>query len=458
MSLVDTKSERKMNKKFSLFILGGTGDLARKKLFPALYSLYSKGKLEGLYKVYSLAREESQDWKQLVSRSPDPEKFDNFMKFDVREDSSYQALSKIIKNLKDQELIFYLALSPFLFETAIRKLGVLLRNFTNPRKIVVEKPFGFDLTSASKLNQILHTYFVEEEIYRIDHFLGKETVQNILSLRLSNTIFEGIWNKNFVDHVQIVAIEDIGIEGRGDYYDRVGAIRDMLQNHMLQMLSFTAMELPCCMDPELIRDEKVKLLRSVRRLSKEDAVKGQYEGYSLEKGVKGNSNTETFVAVKLYIDNFRWQDVPFYLMTGKKLPKKLSQIALVFKEVPKSFAKILDCTPKQNKIVFRASPENKIAIHFELRPPAGGFIACPVETTMEYNLTGQELPDAYENLLIDIVQGDRSLFIRGDETELMWEIVEPIIKEDMPLYTYKSGTLPEQANKLIEKDGKAWIL
>lgn len=448
-----------MSKKFSFFILGGTGDLARKKLFPALYRLYSKGKLEGLYKVYSLAREESQEWKHLVGNSPNSDKFNNFVHFDVKEDSSYQVLTKIIEKLRAQELIFYLALSPLLFETAIRRLGVLLRNFTNPRKIVVEKPFGFDLASASRLNQILHTYFVEEEIYRIDHFLGKETVQNILSLRLSNTIFEGLWNKNFVDYVQIVAIEDIGIEGRGDYYDRVGAIRDMLQNHMLQMLSFTAMELPCCMDPELIRDEKAKLLRSVRRSSKENAIKGQYEGYLLEKGVKENSNMETFVAVKLYIDNLRWQDVPFYLMTGKKMSKKLSQITLTFKEVPKSFAQLLDCTPKQNKIVFQASPENKIAIYFELRPPAGGFIACPVETTMEYNLTGQKLPDAYENLLLDIVQGDRSLFIRGDEIELMWQIVEPIIKNHMSLYTYKPGSLgPRQARELIEEDGKAWIL
>jgi glucose-6-phosphate 1-dehydrogenase len=448
-----------MSKRFSFFILGGTGDLARKKLFPAFYRLYSYGKLKGLYKVYSLAREESQEWKHLVSNSPDAEKFNNFVQFDVKEDSSYQALAKIIKKLRGQELIFYLALPPLLFENTIRRLGVLLRNFTNPRKIVVEKPFGFDLSSASRLNQILYTYFVEEEVYRIDHYLGKETVQNILSLRLSNTIFEGLWNKNFVDHVQIVAIEDIGIEGRGDYYDRVGAVRDMLQNHMLQMLSFTAMELPCCMDPELIRDEKAKLLRSVRRLSKEDAVKGQYEGYLLEKGVKENSNTETFVAVKLYIDNFRWQGVPFYLLTGKKMSKKLSQITLIFKEVPKSYAQLLDCTPKQNKIVFQASPENKIAIYFELRPPAGGFIACPVETTMEYNITAQTLPDAYENLLLDIVQGDRSLFIRGDEVELMWQIVEPIIKNHMPLYTYKPKSLgPIQAQELIEKDGKAWIL
>ncbi|WP_340694476.1 glucose-6-phosphate dehydrogenase [Hydrogenobacter thermophilus] len=449
-----------MNRKFSFFIIGGTGDLSRKKLLPALYKLYKEGHFKNLHKVYSLAREESKEWKDLVGSFNEPEKFENFLHFDVRSDSSYHELGKVLQRLRGQELIFYLALSPFLFETTVRKLGRLLRTYTNPRKIVVEKPFGFDLTSAKKLNQILYTYFVEEEIYRIDHFLGKETVQNIFSLRLSNTIFEGLWNKNFVDHVQILALEDIGIEGRGEYYDKVGAVRDMLQNHMLQMLSFLAMEPPCCMHPEYIRDEKVKLLRSVRRVS--DTVKGQYEGYPSEKGVGENTRTETFVAIKLYIDNLRWQDVPFYLMTGKRLSKKLSQITVVFREIPRSFAKLLDCMPKQNKIVFQTAPKNKIAIHFELRPPAGKFISCPIETIMEYDMesyAGTKLPEAYETLILDIVEGDRSLFIRGDEVEIMWEIVEPIMDDKIEVYTYKQGSLgPEKAHRLIEKDGKTWIL
>ncbi len=451
-----------MNRKFSIFILGGTGDLAKRKLLPALERLYKEGHLKNLHKVYSLARKEDPSWKVLVSSLEPSEKFDNFLQFDVNLDSSYNHLGRVLQELKGQELIFYLALSPFLFETALRKLGRLLRDFTNPRKIVIEKPFGFDTASARKLNQLLYTYFLEEEIYRIDHFLGKETIQNIFSLRFSNTIFESLWHRNFVDHVQIVAIEDIGIEGRGEYYDKAGAIRDMLQNHMLQMLSFLAMEPPCCMYPEFIRDEKVKLLRSVRKISPEETVKGQYEGYLLEKGVKEGSKTETFVAVKLHIDNPRWQDVPFYLMTGKRLSKKLSQMTVVFKEVPRSFANLFDCMPNQNKIIFQTSPKNKIAIHFELRPPAGKFIACPVETVMEYDMesyVGKKLPEAYETLILDIIEGDRSLFIRGDEVELMWEIVQPILENDAPLHIYKPGTLgPEQAHLLLQKDGKAWII
>jgi len=447
-----------MSKKFSLFILGGTGDLARKKLLPALKNLYSQGKLQGLYKVYSLARERSQDWESVVKGE---ERFDNFVQFDVRDQNSYRELGKVIEDLKGQELIFYLALPPSLFETTIRNLGRLLRDFTNPRKVVIEKPFGIDVESARRINQALHTYFVEEEIYRIDHFLGKETVQNIFSLRFSNTIFEGIWNKNFIDHVQIVVMEEVGIEGRGDYYDKVGAIRDMFQNHMLQVLAFLSMEPPCCMHPEFIRSEKVKLLMSVREIDPKDVVKAQYEGYLKEKGVKENSTTESFVALKLFIDNPRWQDVPFYMLTGKKLNKKLNQIAVVFKEVPRSFSKLLDCVPKQNKIIFQTAPKSKIAIHMELRPPAGKFIACPIETVMEYDVESlyqTKLPDAYETLLLDIIEGDQTLFIRDDEIEAMWKITEPLLSNPIPLYKYQEGSFgPEEAHKLIEKDGRAWI-
>ncbi|MFN3814048.1 MAG: glucose-6-phosphate dehydrogenase [Aquificaceae bacterium] len=454
-----------MNKKISLFIIGGTGDLAKKKILPALHSLYKSGELENLHRVYSLARKKDKDWERLTE-SFGEEKMNSFLSFDVTKNSSYNYLGNLLNNLKGHELIFYLSISPFLFEETIKRLGPLLRNFTNPRKVVIEKPFGFDLQSAKRLNELLYRYFIEDEIYRIDHFLGKYTVQNILSLRLSNTIFEGLWNKNFVDHVQIAAIEDVGIEGRGEYYDRVGAIRDMLQNHMLQMLSFLSMELPCCTDAESIRDEKVKLLRSIRRLEgkeiEKNVVKGQYEGYLTEGGVKKDSRTETFVAAKFYVDNPRWQDVPFYLITGKKLHKKLSQIAVVFREVPRVFSRMLDCTPKQNKVIFQAAPKNKIIINFELRPPSGSYISCPMETVMEYDIesyTKGKLPEAYETLLLDIVKSDRTLFIRGDEIESMWEVVQPITEKDGLLYTYEQGSYgPQEAKSLMEQDGKAWIL
>ncbi len=454
-----------MNKKISLFIIGGTGNLAKKKLLPALHSLYVSGGLENLHRVYSLARGRDEGWERLIE-SFGEEKMSSFLPFDVTKDSSYKELGDTLNNLKGQELIFYLSISPFLFEETLRRLGPLLRNFTNPRKIVIEKPFGFDLQSAKKLNELLHRYFIEDEIYRIDHFLGKYTVQNIFSLRLSNTIFEGLWNKNFVDHVQIAAIEDVGIEGRGEYYDRVGAIRDMLQNHMLQMLSFLSMELPCCTDPESIRDEKVKLLRSIRKVEgkelEKSIIRGQYEGYRAEEKVKKDSKTETFIAAKFYVDNPRWQDVPFYLITGKKLHRKLSQITVVFKEVPRVFSKMLDCTPKQNKVIFQAAPKNKIIINFELRPPLGSFISCPMETAMEYDMEDYvkgKLPEAYETLLLDVIKSDRTLFMRGDEVESMWEVVQPMIEKDLPLYTYKQGSYgPKEAKSLIEQDGRAWVL
>ncbi len=423
-----------MNKSFSLFIFGGTGDLAKRKLLPSISRLYSKGYLKGLDKVYSLARSKREDWERVACKLDKGfGKLCHFIPFDAKDWNSYVELGKVIEKLKGQELIFFLSLSPYLFEDAIRNLGKLLRNYTNPRKIVVEKPFGFDLTSAKRLNDLLHRYFIEEEIYRIDHFLGKDTIQNLFSLRFSNIIFEGIWNRSFIDHVRILALEKVGVEGRGEFYDKVGAIRDMLQNHMLQMLAFTAMEPPAYMSEKYIRDEKVKVLKNTRI---EKLIRGQYEGYLRDVGVE-SSKTETFVACKIFVDNFRWHGVPFYLITGKALSKKLTQIEIVFREIPQSLTKLLDCKPHQNKIIFQTAPESKLQIFFELRPPTGKFIACPVETSIEYKFPS-EFEDAYEVLLLDIVEGDQSLFIRADEIEAMWEVVEPYLNLEEEPFVYSS--------------------
>lgn len=444
-----------MSKIFSLFILGGTGDLAKKKLFPSLSRLFSKGYLKGLDKVYSLARSKREDWERVVCELDRGfGKLCNFLSFDVKDWNSYVELGKLIEELKSQELIFFLSLSPYLFEDTIRNLGRLLRNYTNPRRIVIEKPFGFDLRSAQRLNDLLHRYFIEEEIYRIDHFLGKDTIQNIFSLRFSNTIFEGIWNRNFIDHVQIVALESVGVEGRGEFYDKVGAIRDMLQNHMLQMLAFTAMEPPAYMSEKFIRDEKVKVLKNTRI---ERLIRGQYEGYTEEVGIK-DSKRETFVVAKVLVENFRWHGVPFYLMTGKALSKKLTQITVVFKEVPHSFTKLLDCQPHQNRIVFQSAPESKLQIIFELRPPTGRFIACPMETFMEYKFPS-EFEEAYEVLLLDIVEGDQSLFIRGDEIEALWEVVQPYLDSQEEPFIYKKKVdIPQEAVDFIKQDGRNWVI
>ncbi|MFN3870380.1 MAG: glucose-6-phosphate dehydrogenase [Aquificaceae bacterium] len=443
-----------MSKDFSLFILGGTGDLAKKKLFPSISRLYAKGYLKGLDKVYSLARSKKQDWEKIVcTLDRDLGKLCNFLPFDAKDWNSYLELGKVIENLKGQELIFFLALSPYLFEDAIRNLGRLLRNYTNPRKIVIEKPFGFDLNSAKRLNDLLYRYFIEEEIYRIDHFLGKDTIQNLFSLRFSNTIFEGLWNRNFIDHVQIVALEEVDVKGRGDFYNKVGAIRDMLQNHMLQMLSFVAMEPPAYMLERFIRDEKVKVLKSTKI---ERLIRGQYEGYLQDVGLE-RSKKETFVCAKLLVENFRWQGVPFYLMTGKALKRKLTQISILFREIPKSFTKLLDCVPKQNRILFQSAPESKLSISFELRPPVGKFMACPVETFMEYKFP-KEFEDAYEVLLLDILEGDQSLFIRGDEIETLWEIVEPYLDTEEEPFIYQKGVeVPRQAVELLREEGREWL-
>ncbi len=454
-----------MDKRIAFFILGGTGDLARRKLYPGIERLVKKGKLGKLVGLYALGREKGkiEEFEERFSKELSvPFKF---IEFDVRDRESYRKLIKEFESLQGVELIFYLALPPDLFETAITHLGPTLRNFTNPRKIVVEKPFGFDLESAKRLNFQLKRYFTEEEIYRIDHFLGKLQVQNILSVRFSNYIFEGIWNKNFIDNVQISALETVGLEGRVSYYDRVGALRDMVQNHMLQILSFLAMEPPAVMGAEEIRDEKVKVLESIRRIKvsevKDFAVRGQYKGYREELG--RNSTTETFVALKLYIENFRWEGVPFYLRTGKKLKEKKTQAIIVFKEVPGNFGRLLGCMPQQNKLAFEIAPKNRLVFKFQVMPPSG-LLACTVESSMEADMAESigEPPEAYETLLEDIVSGDQTLFIREDESELAWEIVQPIIeswREQEDLYLYEPGSYgPEEAQKFIEKDGRSWVL
>ncbi len=441
-----------MIKPKALFIFGGTGDLAKKKLFPALSRIAKRR--EDLKVVYSIARSQREDWESIACNlDAGFTNLCNFIPLDVLNWTDYARLGKEIENREGYELIFYLSLSPFFYEDTILNLGRLLRSFSNPRKVVVEKPFGFDLHSAQKLNSLLYRFFVEEEIYRIDHFLGKDTVQNIFSLRFSNTIFEGVWNRNFIDHVQVVALEDVEVGNRIDFYDKVGAIRDMLQNHLLQMLAFTTMEPPCAMAPQFIRDEKVKLLRS---LSFSDFIKGQYEGYPKE-----GSKTETFVVTKAHIENLRWQGVPFYLMTGKALGKKLTQITVVFREIPRSFISLLDCMPKQNRIVFQVAPKNFLSISFELRPPTGRFIVCPVETTMRYDLeeaSGQPLPEAYETLLEDILDSDQSLFIRADEIEVMWEKVKPLLSSNDPPKVYPRGGLPSFAVEFIQRDGRSWFV
>jgi glucose-6-phosphate 1-dehydrogenase len=455
-----------MSRGVAFFIFGGTGDLAKKKLYPVMDRLVKKGKLKNLVGLYALSRTEENIKEHIEKFDPILIKAFKYMPFDVTEREHYHRLEEIIKKLEGVELIFYLALPPQIFESAIVHTGSILRHYLNPRKIVIEKPFGFDLDSAKKLNFQLKRYFTEDEIYRIDHFLGKVAIQNLLSFRFSNYIFEGIWNKNFIDNVQISALESVGLEGRAGYYDRIGALRDMVQNHLLQILSFLAMEPPAVISAERIRDEKVKVLASIRKFGEEEvdqfAVRGVYRGYREELG--RDSHTETFAAVKLLIDNFRWEGVPFYLRTGKKLREKKTQIVIVFKEIPGNFSRLIGCTPQPNKLVFDIAPSNRVRFFFQTMPPQG-FLGCSLERSMELSIDDVfegEPPEAYETLLEDIIEGDQTLFIREDESELAWEIIDPIIKKwayDNNVPLYDPGTEgPREADKLIWKDGREWIL
>lgn len=457
-----------MKTKFIIVIFGGLGDLAKNKIYPVLYSLYKKYKLLNCTKILATGRRAGINRDEFLKFLENSIKLrdDNFfslfdfVKLDLEKKEEYKLLKDALINFKEEEFIFYLATPPFTFENIIKNLGEFLKDFPNKRKIVIEKPFGYDLYSAQNLNKLIKNYFKEQEIYRIDHFLGKETVQNIFGLRFSNIIFEGIWNKNFIDHIQISALEDIGVEGRLGYYDKVGALRDMIQNHLIQILSIVAMEPPCCINEKAIRDEKVKVLKSIREIRKEEvpllAVRGQYEGYLKDENLT-KSNTETYAAVKFYIDNLRWDGVPFYLRTGKKLKKKETSVIIVFKKIPGLFSKLLDCVPQENIIGFKISPENKIILSFQLRPLGGSMLSCPIPTSMEWS--GPNI-EAYETLFIDIIEGDQSLFIREDEIEKSWEIVQPILdfwREANNIPTYPQGSWgPKEAEDFIRRDGKEW--
>ena len=457
-----------MENKFILVIFGGLGDLARNKIYPVLYSLYKKYRLTNCTKIISTGRRPNinrEDFYKILKESIKSEDnnfvalFD-FVKLDLEKPEDYINLKNAISNYKDEEYIFYLATPPFTFESIIKNLGEFLKDYPNKKKIVIEKPFGYDLESAINLNKILKNYFKEDEIYRIDHFLGKETVQNIFGLRFSNIIFEGIWNRNFIDHIQISALEDIGVEGRLGYYDKVGALRDMIQNHLIQILSLIAMEPPCCIDEKAIRDEKVKVLKSIREIKYNEvpqfAVRGQYKGYLKDENLN-KSNTETYAVVKFYIENIRWDGIPFYLRTGKKLKKKETSVIIVFRKIPGLFSKILDCIPQENIIGFKIAPENKIVLNFQLRPLGGSILSCPMPTSMEWS--GPNI-EAYETLFLDIIEGDQTLFIREDEIEKSWEIVQPILdfwKNDPNIPIYEPYTYgPKEAEEFIKKDGREW--
>jgi glucose-6-phosphate 1-dehydrogenase len=458
-----------------LVIFGASGDLTGRKLLPALFELHVSNMLPEHFAILGAARtaftdEEfrAEQRKHILeargNKETNSEDLDKFLQilfylaFDSTNTAEYVKLKDRIHLLQQEEhlpdkVIYYLATPPLMYELVPKYLQENGMNVAASedgwRRVIVEKPFGTSLDTAQQLNQHLCRIFDEKEIYRIDHYLGKETVQNILVLRFSNGIFEPLWNRNYVDSIEISASETLGVENRGKYYDGAGAMRDMIQNHLMQLMAFAAMESPSVFDPESIRDEIVKVFRSIRpytiREINEWVVRGQYEGYREEKNVAPDSNTETYVGMKFFIDNWRWSGVPFYFFTGKKLPEKSSEIVIHFKSTPHQLFAGQCSGSSCNKLVIRIQPDESITLRFGLKMPGAGFTVKQVGMEFRYDsLSKTHLPDAYERLLLDAMLGDSTLYARSDALEASWRFIDPILhhwKEEgsKRLFFYEPG-------------------
>lgn len=475
-------------------VFGASGDLTKRKLIPALANLFKRGLLDKGFFFLGCGRKKlsNEDMRKIAAEATrdvlsEPEKFlKNFyyVSGDYNDEKFYEEIKNTLAELGEAQdktfgRVFYLSLPPEIYPIVIEKLGQsgLNKNEPNFVRIVVEKPFGRDLASAIELNDILSKWFTEKQTYRIDHYLGKETVQNIMMFRFANSIFEPIWTRNYIDHIQITIAESIGIESRGSYYDKSGALRDMFVNHMLSMLSLVAMEPPASFDAEHIRDEKVKLLRSIRpfRLApwSEEIVKGQYSAgsvdgkdqpaYRQEEEVDKNSITETYIAAKLFVDNWRWHDVPFYLRTGKRLAKRVTEIAIIFKKVPHLMFTSMGIEQlPSNILILKIQPKEGISLSFEAKNP--GSKSCIGTLEMDFNYAevfGTDTPDAYQRLLLDCTIGDQTLFTRIDDVKLAWGMIDNVLKiweqKKIEPYLYPAGSdsFPA-ADAIIQIDGKNW--
>ena len=486
-----------------LVVFGASGDLVHRKLLISLFRLFRHDLLSERFYLLGAGRTKLSDEQfrqdaQLSIRRKSPDassrELDTFtdrlyyVTGDYGDISLYADITSKINQLNkkhdvDGGMIYYLSVPPFLYDTIIEQLGMaglscpMKPGIKSIIKLVVEKPFGRDLRTALELSEKIHQCFDESQVYRIDHYLGKETVQNILMFRFANAIFEPIWNRNYIDHVQITIAETVGVEHRANYYDKSGALRDMFQNHVLQMLTLAAMEPPASFEANSIRDEKVKLLRSVRPFKSDElertVVRGQYTGglvngekvpgYLAEPMVSPDSKTETFVAAKLFIDNWRWKDVPFYLRSGKRLAAKDTEIVITFKSVPHSMFSSMgvDQMPP-NVLILQIQPQEGILLNFQAKRP--GSKTCISTLTMNFSyeeLFGTEAPEAYERLLLDCMLGDQTLFTRQDAIEASWRLLTPIMesweKDGSNLHIYPAGaeSFPA-ADKLIESDGRNW--
>jgi len=477
---------------FDLIIFGGTGDLAMRKLLPAMYHRDRDGQITGSSRIISVGRSAlsrdaylkqakaslqanlskgdfvDKQWRTFSERI-------EYIEIDVLAADKWSELDKTLKGHEARTRVAYLATAPSLFGAiakGLRKNDLI----TSSSRIVLEKPLGRDLESASAINDEVGECFAENQIYRIDHYLGKETVQNLLALRFANSLFEPLWRRGAVDHVQITVAEDLGVGGRIDFYDNVGALRDMVQNHLLQLLCLTAMESPSSLHHDAVRDEKIKVLRALRPIDadsvRNNTVRGQYSagaingesvpGYAEELDGK-QSTTETFVALKIEIDNWRWSNVPFYLRTGKRLKAKHSEIVIQFQDVPHSIFPEQAFNVAPNRLVIRLQPDEGVKLSLMAKEPGpGGFDLRPVSLDLSFEETfGLRYPDAYERLLMEVLRGNPALFMRRDEVDAAWRWVDSIIEgwesSKQKVETYNAGTWgPSASSLLIDRDGRAW--
>lgn len=485
-----------------LVIFGASGDLTQRKLVPALYQMKLERKLPAQLTIVGVARREwSHDFFREHLREG-VEQFGGGLQSEILwedfarglyycsgnmdEQASYQKLKTFLAELDEERgtrgnRVFYLSVAPRFFAEAIQQLGTA-QMLTDPRKqrLVIEKPFGRDLSSAQVLNRVVRQVCNEEQVYRIDHYLGKETVQNLMVFRFANTIFEPLWNRQFVDHIQITVAETVGLEGRAGYYETSGALRDMVQNHLMQLFSLTAMEAPNSLDADSIRNEKVKVVQATHLADilhlGNSAVRGQYTpgwmggqkvpGYREEEGASPESTTPTYAALKFYIDNWRWKGVPFYLRTGKRMPKKVSEIAIQFKEVPFLMFQSAAKQANPNVLVLRIQPNEGISMRFEVKTPGNSLRTRSVEMDFRYDAAfGKPNTDAYARLLIDCMLGDQTLFTRGDEVEASWQILTPLLDvwdnpapaNSIPLY--EAGTWgPVEAELLLNREDRKSVV
>jgi glucose-6-phosphate 1-dehydrogenase len=451
-------------------IFGGSGDLARRKIIPALYNLALEGSLPERHSIIGFSRSDLGDEGFRASARAAVEEHSRTPLHEETWQAFRDSLSYVSGNVDDpaafrrladtldaadrdgceEGRLYYLAVPPQAFGPIVRGLGQIGAN-TPRSRIVIEKPFGHDLASARELTDQIHEVFDEPRVFRIDHYLGKETVQNIVILRFGNAIFERLWNRDVIDHIQLTVAEELGIEGRAGYYEQAGAMRDLMQNHMLQVLAFLTMEPPRSLEPEAFRDEKVKVLCATRPIDPADAVLGQYVGYRDEEGVAPDSQTETFVAARLFVDNWRWEGVPFYLRHGKRLPRWRTEIDVEFRGAPDYLFKDLGLALPADHLTIRIQPDEGISLAFQAKVPGPGYERQTVRMDFDYEDSFKHEPaEAYERLIHDAMEGDHTLFTREDAVDRSWEIVTPLLQHPSPLQTYAPETWgPVAADELI---------